>query len=353
MQRRRPQNDRKNTPLASRPIRAAATSSAIGLRRAVRNGSRAPSNRHRKKQNNNIIRNDVSDNNKNKNNIETHAKKTTPNDVTTTPRLQNEFETTSLFWRFSDRVARGQEPIVDFTTRARYLPRSAIRSGSSFGKHLRIDCKVRTWIVCGVRVAAVAGRCRRRRAKDRREEDDGRSNLAHRVVPTGRRVREKFSTPRGGRDVLSGSKNEKGIGRRWQNENGARAIRVCGASSSALKLLRTRHDNNCATQTFAGRRRNGYRGSGCATLWAECSGPKGRPFSAPGGRAAGSEHGIRKRALVCVYERVCVRVLCHPNRVGLGFSETSSYTILWYTGPPGHNKFVRLQVPYRGINSKF
>lgn len=46
---------------------------------------------------------------------------------------------------------------------------------------------------------------------------------------------------------------------------------------------RTRHDN-CATQTFSGRRRRGYRGSGCATLWAECSGPKGRPISAPRAR---------------------------------------------------------------------
>lgn len=80
---------------------------------------------------------------------------------------------------------------------------------------------------------------------------------------------------------------------------------------------RTRHDN-CATQTFSGRRRRGYRGSGCATLWAECSGPKGRPISAPrarrrrhcGARSVRADCGCVRAFTICY----CV-FYCHRTRV--------------------------------------
>lgn len=71
---------------------------------------------------------------------------------------------------------------------------------------------------------------------------------------------------------------------------------------------RTRHDN-CATQTFSGRRRRGYRGSGCATLWAECSGPKGRPISAPRARRrrhCGAKCACRLRVRARVYYNIIV-----------------------------------------------
>lgn len=100
---------------------------------------------------------------------------------------------------------------------------------------------------------------------------------------------------------------------------------------------RTRH-NNCATQTFSGRRRRGYRGSGCATLWAECSRPKGRPISAP--RARRRWHCRVQLVYVRARVRVCYNIVfyCHPPNVYVYYMYIGVPTIYlrWVYTPGDH-----------------